>query len=503
MAVSAAVNGSPDASAGAETHRHPEAASESKLLRHSHMGKNHPPVSVSVRHISVQSPRHLKVMAGSPLRSGKRRSLHHPAPDRSNPECMLKEIRGTERPLPRRHQKTVRKRRTEIIRFADSLQPRGKRRHAPYVPRIAVRVPSSGIDNAHAAEEIAPPVSPTHDHHGVVRKHVAVAAVNGIAVCLPDAFKGVLPVAVLLRPGADGAVDLRNHAVRGNDGHSDVEKTLHILFLESGGNHRRHHLRGIDRLPVVRDRCRPARKLRRKTRIPGSNHPPHINENLPPDLFGDFPPVQFRRSRTRRGDPVLQTQKRRMFRGMRHAPPPENRLTLQQIIEPGLPVEVLRRVFIESRILQSADESERAGDVVIRHGDGRVPLGVMVENAVFLLDHLFGPPFLTFPEIHSDPFAQKGRVHLFFIVLHHRHTAKRSFCNRLIRCFFLLQTPCVCDTLTHFQEQIIAEKGKNRAKPTFSKFSTQLRTHPARSGFPGKSFFPRPAAGKDRIPPSA
>ena len=306
-----------------------------------------------------------------------------------------------------------------IVRCFHAVKPRNKGGDRPHICRVAVRIPPGGVHDLHGFVEVVPGIRPRHDHHGMIRHHMTAAAIFVIAVFFIDPVKGPVPIPVLLRPGTDIPVDLRNEAVFRDHADALIQHLLHPQrIIEGGGDHGSDDLCGIDRFAIVGDPGCFGSQFCGKFHVAGGNHAESVDKDLGTDLLGNGLPVHGNTAGGGGMDAVFQAQVSRMFRGETHAAPPENGLFFQQIVQPCIAEKPVGCLGVKSAVLQRADECERAGNIVIRHDERHAHFigTVMIQNRTELfLDPGFGSALDGSAEVHTGNFAQQSGINFFFV----------------------------------------------------------------------------------------
>jgi len=155
------------------------------------------------------------------------------------------------------------------------------------------------------------------------------------------------------------------------------------------------------------DRSGAASQVGGALRIARGNHRPPVNEYLRPDLLGDDWPIQRDRAAARGRDAVLKAQVSSMFGRIAQPSPPQDRLALDQVVQPGLANLLGGEREGVAVVRQRAQEGEGAGDVVVGddEGDSALLMDVAVDLSQLLDNHFVAPAFEGTAQVHADDLA--------------------------------------------------------------------------------------------------
>src|SRR4051812_31907712 len=136
-----------------------------------------------------------------------------------------------------------------------------------------------------------------------------------------------------------------------------------------------------------------ASKVRGALRIARYDHAPAVDEDLGADLLGDRRAVEFNRAAHWRRDATLQPQIGRVLSGVADATPPEDRSSLDEVVEPGVADLLRGQVGIISVVRERSQKGEGPRDVVVSDDQRHSPrlVDVAVDFAVRGGDAIVGP----------------------------------------------------------------------------------------------------------------
>ena len=139
------------------------------------------------------------------------------------------------------------------------------------------------------------------DDQGMVRHHVAVAAVLVVAVVGRDVLAGLAPVVLGGVPLADVVDQAVDDRVLGDEATRRSSMQPVDVGLDEGLRlHRRHDLGAVDGFAIVADAGGAAGEVGGQFGVAGSDHRPAVDKDLGADLFGDDLAVQGDRAALRR-----------------------------------------------------------------------------------------------------------------------------------------------------------------------------------------------------------
>ena len=198
-----------------------------------------------------------------------------------------------------------------------------------------------------------------------------------------------------------------------------IQQAVEIGLDESLRFHRRDHLGRDHGFAVVADPPGLRRQCRCFFRVARADHAPAVDEDLRPDLFGHHPPVERHRAALRRGDALLEPQVGGVLGGIAQPAPPQDRLVLDDVVQPGAPDLFAAQVVAAGVVLERADEGERAGDVVVGDDQGLIQalVHVIPDLAQLRRDAFVAPAFKRPAQVDADHLAQHARIHPFEIIL--------------------------------------------------------------------------------------
>ena len=220
----------------------------------------------------------------------------------------------------------------EIRTAGQARQPVLDAHQAADIARVAIGIPAAGIDDHQRTLEVVIAIKHREDHQAVIGHHVAVAAINVVAITLCQQLAPFAPVRLLGMPFADVVDHGVDDRVLGDDRLTRVDELVDVGFDEGLRFHGRQALRAIDRLAAVADAARPACQVRRQLRIARRHHGPAVDEDLRADLLGDYLAIQADRAALGRLITLLQPQISGVLGGIAHAAPPEHGLLFDQVV---------------------------------------------------------------------------------------------------------------------------------------------------------------------------
>ncbi len=299
--------------------------------------------------------------------------------------------------------------------IVDAGQAGDQAHDAAHVADVAVGVPAGHVGHVQGPGKVVAAVGEGHDDHRRVRDNVTATAVFVIAVAFLDAPEAIAPVAVALAPPDHVTHDLGVQRVGRDQREADLEQAPRLFFHERRRLDASHEHAAIDTVAVVRDRGRLACVAGRLFGVAGTDQPPGVDKDLPPDLLGNDGAVLLNRAGTRRRDAVRQVQVGSMLGADAIAAPPQRAVPVAQVVQPGV-ADLLRRELLGGgEIAQRADKDQRPREVVVGT-EIVIMLDIAGQLAVGLPDPVRRPALDRRPILDADHLAQECGIYLFVIV---------------------------------------------------------------------------------------
>ena len=307
------------------------------------------------------------------------------------------------------HQQAVADRLAQL--GGNGRQPQPHAVQATHAAGVAVGVVAGGGGDGHRPAEVVAAEQQRDQHHRVVGQNRAGAGKHAVAVARIEPGPHLPPVALA---AADGAHVVQQAAklIAARERLGGIQKLRQRPVLEGQRLQGAQVGGAVERHAVVAHRRRRADQRAGLLRVAGRHQRQRIGEDLGADLGGEHRSVERAAAAVRGPVAHLEAQVRGVLGGATETAPPQDRLVLDDGVEPSV-AEIRRRDAARvAAVLQRPEEAEAAGQVVVGHHQ-RQPqrlVHIAVHLTEPLPDRVVRPTLHRPPQVHTNHLAQHAGI---------------------------------------------------------------------------------------------